>query len=154
MILCVRSAEALLGKARCSWLWQRSKLGSVISDTFSGGVMLRASMRSRSTCRDGYIAWLPGISIGGTDPDILNHMVEYIRLPLDRTFHALSHPIRREILARLATERATVLDIAAPFDISLNGVSKHLKVLEEAGLITREVRGREHYCALKPERLQ
>jgi DNA-binding transcriptional ArsR family regulator len=81
-------------------------------------------------------------------------MVEYSAGHLDRTFHALSHPIRREILARLSSQRATVLDIADSFDISLNGVSKHLKVLEAAGLISREIEGRHHYCALQPDRLQ
>jgi DNA-binding transcriptional ArsR family regulator len=81
-------------------------------------------------------------------------MVEYSAAPLDRTFHALAHPVRRQILARLAERRTTVLDIASRFEISLNGVSKHLKVLEEAGLIAREIKGREHYCSLRPQPLQ
>jgi DNA-binding transcriptional ArsR family regulator len=59
---------------------------------------------------------------------------------LDRTFAALSDPTRRAILARLASGEATVTELAAPFDISLPAVSKHLKVLERAGLIAR---GRE-----------
>src|SRR5687768_11467684 len=59
---------------------------------------------------------------------------------LDRTFAALADPTRRAILARLASGAATVSELAAPFDISLPAVSKHLKVLERAGLI---VRGRE-----------
>src|SRR5579859_751396 len=70
---------------------------------------------------------------------------------LDRVFLALGHPIRRAILARLAQGATTVTDIAEPFDISLNAVSKHLKVLEKAGLIQREVVGREHYCRISPE---
>jgi DNA-binding transcriptional ArsR family regulator len=57
---------------------------------------------------------------------------------------AVSHPARREILARLAEGPARVTEIAAPFDLSLNAVSKHLKVLEDAGLIGREKIGREH----------
>lgn len=56
---------------------------------------------------------------------------------LDRTFSALSDPTRREILARLATGEASVTELAEPFDISLPAVSKHLKVLERAGLIAR-----------------
>src|SRR5262245_47226643 len=56
---------------------------------------------------------------------------------LSRTFAALADPIRREILARLATGEATVNELAAPFDVSLQAVSKHLKVLERAGLVTR-----------------
>src|SRR3990170_8035554 len=56
---------------------------------------------------------------------------------LDRTFAALADPTRRAILARLASGEATVTELAAPFDISLPAVSKHLKVLERAGLIAR-----------------
>jgi DNA-binding transcriptional ArsR family regulator len=59
---------------------------------------------------------------------------------LDRTFAALADPTRRAILARLATGQATVTELASPFTMSLPAVSKHLKVLERAGLI---VRGRE-----------
>src|SRR4051812_20963309 len=57
---------------------------------------------------------------------------------------AVSHPSRRAILARLSRGSARVTEIAEPFDMSLNAVSKHLKVLEGAGLIRREVQGREH----------
>ncbi|HXN16069.1 MAG TPA: metalloregulator ArsR/SmtB family transcription factor [Usitatibacter sp.] len=57
---------------------------------------------------------------------------------------AISHPSRRAILARLSRGPARVTEIAQPFDMSLNAVSKHLKVLEGAGLIRREVQGREH----------
>jgi DNA-binding transcriptional ArsR family regulator len=56
---------------------------------------------------------------------------------LDRTFSALADPTRRAIVARLADGEATVSELAAPFDMSLPAVSKHLKVLERAGLITR-----------------
>ncbi len=81
-------------------------------------------------------------------------MVEYANTPLDKTFQALAHPVRREMLARLKHKRFTVLEMAHLFDLSLNGVSKHLKVLEQAGLIQREIRGRTHYCSLKAERLR
>lgn len=81
-------------------------------------------------------------------------MVEYTGGSLDRTFHALAHPIRRAILARLAERSATVLEIADHFDISLNGVSKHLKVLEHAGLIRRDIQGRTHRCSLEAGRLR
>src|SRR5260370_38072327 len=80
-------------------------------------------------------------------------MVEYTDT-LDKTFHALAHPIRREMLARLTHKRFTVLEMAQLFDLSLNGVSKHLKVLEQAGLIRREIQGRTHYCSLETERLR
>ncbi len=56
---------------------------------------------------------------------------------LDRTFSALADPTRRAILSRLASGEASVLELAAPFDISLPAISKHLKVLERAGLIAR-----------------
>ncbi len=73
---------------------------------------------------------------------------------LDKVFLALGHPVRREILVRLANGAATVSDIAKPFELSLNAVSKHLKVLEKAGLIERQVRGREHYCYINPQPLE
>lgn len=73
---------------------------------------------------------------------------------LDRGFLALGHPVRRQILVRLAQGSATVTDIAEPFDLSLNAISKHLKVLEKAGLIQREVLGREHYCRISTEPLE
>lgn len=81
-------------------------------------------------------------------------MVEYTSPSLDMTFHALAHPIRREMLAQLTHKRFTVLEMAELFELSLNGVSKHLKVLEQAGLIHREIQGRTHYCSLETERLR
>ena len=68
---------------------------------------------------------------------------------LDRTFAALADPIRRSILARLAESDATVNDLAEPFSVSLPAISRHLKVLERAGLIER---GRE--AQWRPSRLQ
>lgn len=56
---------------------------------------------------------------------------------LDAVFHALAHPIRRELLASLADASDTIVNLAAPFDVSLNAVSKHVKTLESAGLVTR-----------------
>lgn len=67
---------------------------------------------------------------------------------LDRTFGALAHPARRAILARLRAGDASVSELAAPFDMSLAAVSKHLDVLERAGLVRRESRGRERRCHL------
>ncbi len=81
-------------------------------------------------------------------------MVEYTSTALDNTFHALAHPVRREMLAHLTYKRYTVLEMAQQFDLSLNGVSKHLKVLEQAGLIRREIQGRTHYCSLETQRLR
>lgn len=63
---------------------------------------------------------------------------------IDRTFQALADPTRRAILARLAESDVKVTDLAAPFEMSLNAVSKHVRVLEDAGFIRREVNGREH----------
>lgn len=67
---------------------------------------------------------------------------------LNRTCAALSDPTRRGILARLRRKDARVTELARPFDMSLNAVSKHLRVLERAGLVRRDVRGREHYFSL------
>ena len=74
-------------------------------------------------------------------------MVNY-SATLDDTFTALSSPVRRGMLARLAQGWATVGELAAPFEISAPAISKHLRILERAGLIRREVRGREHYLRL------
>lgn len=73
--------------------------------------------------------------------------------PLTRTFGALADPTRRAILARLATGEATVGELAAPFDMSWPAVSRHVKVLEQAGLIERRAKARFRVCALKRERL-
>jgi DNA-binding transcriptional ArsR family regulator len=73
---------------------------------------------------------------------------------LDRTFSALADPTRRAIVARLADGEATVGELAAPFDMSLPAVSKHLKVLERAGLISRGRRAQWRPCRLEPEALK
>ncbi len=70
-------------------------------------------------------------------------------LQLDTTFAALSDPTRRAILARLAVGEATVTELAAPFAISLPAISKHLKVLERAGLILRGRDGQRRPCRLQ-----
>ena len=70
---------------------------------------------------------------------------------LDLTFAALSDPTRREIVQRLAKGASRVTELARPFDMSLNAVSKHVKVLERAGLVRRTRAGREHLIALDPE---
>ncbi len=80
-------------------------------------------------------------------------MVERNAQTLDRVFHALSDPTRRAILAQLVSRPSTVGELSEPFDISLNAVSKHLKMLERAGLVSREVRGREHHLKLNPKAL-
>ena len=81
---------------------------------------------------------------------MLNRMVEN---DLNRVFHALGDPTRRAILDRLAEEEATVSHLSRPFDLSLAAVSKHLGVLERAGLVTREARGRERVCRINPAAL-
>jgi DNA-binding transcriptional ArsR family regulator len=73
---------------------------------------------------------------------------------LDRAFGALADPTRRAILARLTEGDAGVLDVAAPFSMSQPAVTKHLKVLEEAGLISRHRLSRRRMCHLEPQRLK
>lgn len=68
---------------------------------------------------------------------------------LDLTFAALADPTRRRIVQRLSRGRTRVTDLALPFDMSLNAVSKHLKVLERSGLVKRERLGREHFLQLR-----
>ncbi len=81
-------------------------------------------------------------------------MVEYQSHALDHVFAAVADPTRRAILAALARKPATVTEIARPFPVSLNAISKHIKVLERAGLIRRDVVGREHHCHLQPRPLR
>jgi DNA-binding transcriptional ArsR family regulator len=75
-------------------------------------------------------------------------MVEY-RGDLDRVYGALSNLSRRQLLERLAGSSARVGDLAEAFDMTFAGVSKHIHVLEVAGLVTREVHGREHHLSLQ-----
>ena len=72
---------------------------------------------------------------------------------LDETLMALADPTRRAILQRLSQGEARVTDLAHPFDISLNSVSKHIRILERACLVRRRVAGREHLLSLNPEPL-
>lgn len=74
--------------------------------------------------------------------------------PLDLTFAALADSTRRAILARLATGEATVTELAEPFDMSQPAISKHLKVLERAGLISMDVDAQRRPRKLKPKRLE
>lgn len=73
---------------------------------------------------------------------------------LSLTFAALADPTRRAILARLAQGETSVTELAKPFAISLPGVSRHLRVLERAGLITRGRKSQWRPCQLEPERLR
>src|SRR6516165_5104203 len=77
-------------------------------------------------------------------------MVELEALQLSHIFHALSDATRRRMLLELASGERTVGQLAEPFAMSLAAASKHIKVLEGAGLIRREVRGRAHFCRLVP----
>lgn len=72
---------------------------------------------------------------------------------LDDIFGALADPTRRAIVARLASGEATVLELAAPFDISLPAISRHLKVLENAGLISRRRDAQKRPCRLQADAL-
>ena len=76
-------------------------------------------------------------------------MVELTQTPLDAVFHALGDATRRQMLSELAQGERTVGQLAQPFAMSLAAASKHLKSLEGAGLIRREVRGRTHVCRLQ-----
>jgi len=81
-------------------------------------------------------------------------MVEYSSRLLDRTFGALADPTRRRILAQLAKGRECVTDLARPHAMSLAAVSKHLIVLEKAGLVKRWRKGRVHWLALEAKPMQ
>ncbi len=72
---------------------------------------------------------------------------------LDQLFQALSDGTRREIITRLTRGEATLSELAEPFDLTMPGLSKHVGVLERAGIVEKRRRGRSRYCRLKPERL-
>jgi DNA-binding transcriptional ArsR family regulator len=74
-------------------------------------------------------------------------------LVLDRTYAALADPTRRALLVALRDGEARITDLAAPLPMTFAGVSRHVGVLEAAGLVQREVRGREHWLSLQPDAL-
>jgi DNA-binding transcriptional ArsR family regulator len=78
-------------------------------------------------------------------------MVKYKSPPLDTIFSALADPTRRAILERLAQGEASVTELATPFDMSLPAVSKHVRVLENAGLVVRKIEGRIHFVSLRAD---
>src|SRR6188768_3702321 len=75
-------------------------------------------------------------------------MGEYRKPGIDRVLGAIADPTRRAILARLAQADARVTELASAFPISLNSVSKHVRKLEDAGLVRRDIRGRDHVLSL------
>lgn len=81
---------------------------------------------------------------------MFNHMVDHSSAQLNAVFHALGDATRRRMLRELAAGERTVSQLAQPFAISLAAASKHIKALEQAGLLRREVRGRVHLCRLEP----
>lgn len=84
---------------------------------------------------------------------MVNTMVEDSAV-LDRTYAALADPTRRALLVTLRAGDARISDLAAPLPMSFAAVSRHVGVLESAGLVRREVRGREHWLTVRPEGLR
>ena len=80
-------------------------------------------------------------------------MVNY-QAQLDLTFYAISDPTRRAILSQLAQGQAAIMDLASPHSMSLPAISKHIRVLEKAGLLTRTKKGRVNYCSLNANPLR
>lgn len=76
-------------------------------------------------------------------------MVNYAAAELDATFSALGDPTRRAILARLSQGESSIVELAAPFDVSLPAILKHVRVLEDAGLLARQKDGRVNHCRLQ-----
>jgi DNA-binding transcriptional ArsR family regulator len=93
-----------------------------------------------------------GRSTGPEAFAILNQMVQYHQ-QLDGAFAALADPTRRAILQRLGEGSATISELAAPFEMSLTGLKKHVRVLEDAQLVTTEKVGRARRCSLGPQKL-
>ena len=94
---------------------------------------------------------------GRRDTGALDHSPKWVNdsgVHLDHTLIALADPTRRAILERLRRGPARVTDVARPFGISLNSVSKHIRILERADLVRRRVSGREHMLSFSPEPLE
>ena len=85
---------------------------------------------------------------------MFNHMVKCLPRLLSRTFAALADPTRRRILEHLAHGDRCVTDLARPYSMSLPAVSKHLRILENAGLVSRRRRGRVHSLKLEAKPMQ
>lgn len=85
-------------------------------------------------------------------PVILNLVVQYLQI--DRTLAALADPTRRGILERLGHGTASITELAEPFGISLTGIKKHVRVLEDAELVTTQKVGRTRRCSAEPQRLE
>ena len=90
---------------------------------------------------------------GNSSWHILNHMVQYSP-SLDTAFGALSDPTRRGILERLGRGSASISDLAASFGMTLTGIKKHVRILEDAKLVTTAKAGRVRTCSLGPRRLE
>jgi DNA-binding transcriptional ArsR family regulator len=84
---------------------------------------------------------------------MLNLMVEFAPPALDSVFHALADPTRRAMLRSLAAGERNIGELAAPHAMSFAAASKHVKVLERAGLVRRRVVGRSHICRIEPKPL-
>src|SRR5687767_3998671 len=98
------------------------------------------------------ISAMPALCLTATSSwTILNPMVHY--QPVDRTFGALADPTRRAVLERLGRGSATITELAEPFGMSLTGMKKHVRVLEEAQLVSTMKVGRTRLCHLGPRRL-
>src|SRR5271163_447961 len=82
--------------------------------------------------------------------DMLNRMVQRSQKSLDGVFQALSDPTRRAMLRRLSARERTIGELAEPFRMSFAAASKHVRVLERAGLLRRRVEGRSHICRIVP----
>ena len=93
---------------------------------------------------------LPGVAVSG----ILNRMAQYYPARFDISFAALSDPVRRGVLEQLMHADASVTVLAERFRMTLTGMSKHIGVLEQAGLVTTEKAGRVRSCRLGPRRLE
>ena len=85
---------------------------------------------------------------------LFNHMVDNYSNSFDAALLALSDPTRRAILQALGSGEKRVTELADPFDMSLNGISKHVKKLEAAGLVHRRRAGREHFISARPETIE
>jgi DNA-binding transcriptional ArsR family regulator len=139
-----RQIDSPHGGARLPKSWLATRFGVGRGKSPGAGANVLSEVRFHST---------NGLTVRNR-PFTFNRMVELQTPPLDAIFHALGDSTRRRMLRELSDGERTVSQLAKPFAMSLAAASKHIKALEKAGLIHREVRGRTHLCRLDPGPLE
>jgi DNA-binding transcriptional ArsR family regulator len=137
----IRNARRQRGESK------RGKYGKANAEAATPHVLTKDCAVPAVIPRTGHVR--AGQLHGNAESSTVNRMVQYPS-PVDRAFAALADPTRRAVLERLGSGRATISELAEPFGMSLTGMKKHIRLLEEAELVTTEKIGRVRRCMLAP----